>query len=616
MQLWQDLRYGARMLMRQPGFTFIAVLTLALGIGANTAIFSLVDAVLLKMLPVRNPEELVFFAHSGQNNRLASNYPLYEHLRDHNQSFAGMCGFWTMSFKVRQELGVEIVPGQYVTGSYFSTIGVNALFGRTISTTDDADPMVAVISYGFWERKFGKDPGVIGNSLVVNGNSLTVVGVTPPDFLGLQAGEPTEISIPLAAQPKVSAEFGDRRAIREGWWNLVILGRLNSGTQVEQARADLDFLMRQWLDENKITGQIISKDFARAELLPGGKGLDGLRLRFSKPLQALTGVVGVVLLIACANIAGMLLAKAAGRQKEMAVRLALGASRWRLIRQLLTEGGLLAALGGVAGVLFGWWGSNLLVAFISSGPVPVKLDISPDLRVLGFTAAVSLLAGVAVSLAPALRSTRIDLTPALKASLATVGFSRRWQSGRALIVFQVALSLVLVIFATLFAFSLRNIVSLGAGFQMENLLLVGFDPSGIGYERDRLKAFYVESLERVRRVPGVSTASLSTNMPLSGDDSTRFLSFSGSGALTPEDQVVHLNYVSTAFFETMRIPLLKGREFVASDDDSAAKVAVINETLARFYFGENDPIGKVVWISRDQSGSPIQIVGLARDSKD
>ena len=276
---------------------------------------------------------------------------------------------------------------------------------------------------------------------------------------------------------------------------------------------------------------------------------------------------------------------------------------------------MLAALGGVAGVLFGWWGSNLLVAFISSGPVPVKLDISPDLRVLGFTAAVSLLAGVAVSLAPALRSTRIDLTPTLKASVSTVGFGRRWQSGRAVIAFQVALSLVLVIFATLFAFSLRNIVSLGAGFQTENLLLVGFDPSGIGYERDRLKAFYVEALEHVRRLPGVRAASLSTNMPLSGDDSTRALSFPGSGALSLEDQVVHLNYVSTAFFETMRIPLLKGREFLASDDDSAAKVAVINETLARFYFGEDDPIGKVVWISRDQSGSPIQIVGLARDSK-
>jgi len=299
----------------------------------------------------------------------------------------------------------------------------------------------------------------------------------------------------------------------------------------------------------------------------------------------------------------------------MAVRLAMGASRLRLIRQLLTEGVLLAALGGVGGVLFGWWGSDLLVAFISSGPVPVMLNVSPDLRALGFTAAVSLLAGAAVSLAPALKSARIDLTPALKESVATVGFGRRWQSGRALIALQVALSLVLVIGATMFAFSLRNIIGLGAGFQTENLLLVDFDPGGAGYDRNRLNMFYSETLERARRLPGVRAASLSTNMPLSGDDSTRPLIVPGSGKLGQEDLKVHVNWVSTAFFETMLIPLLKGREFMTSDGDGAAKVAVINETLARFYFGDNDPVGKVVWIRGEPNDPPIQIVGVAQDSK-
>jgi len=618
-EMFQDLRFGLRMMLKQPGFTAMAALTLALGIGANTAIFSLVDAVLLKTLPVRNPEELVFFGHFGRtgdrDDRLASNYPLYEHLRDHNQSFAGMSGLWPMSFKVRQESGVEIVPGQYVTGSYFSTLGVSALLGRTISTADDAGAMVAVISHRFWEGKFAKDPAVIGKPMVVNGNSLTIIGVTPPDFLGLLPGEPTEISIPLAAQPKVSAEFGDRREMREGLWGLTILGRLKPGAQAEQAPADLDTLMRQWMTENKFPQQMVDNSFTRAELLPAGQGLDGLRFRFSKPLQALMGAVGLLLLIACANIAGMLLARSATRQKEMAVRLAMGASRQRLIRQLLTEGVLLAALGGVAGVLFGWWGSDLLVAFISSGPVPVKLDVSPDLRALGFTAAVSLLAGVAVSLAPALQSARIDLTPALKESVATVGFGRRWQSGRALTALQVALSLVLVIGATMFAFSLRNIIGLGAGFQTENLLLAGFDPFGTGYDRNRLNAFYSDALERVRSLPGVRAASLSTNMPLSGDDSTRPLSVPGYVPIRPEDRAIHVNWVSTAFFETMRIPLLKGREFMTSDGDGAAKVAVINETLARFYFGDTDPVGKAVWIGREPNGPPIQIVGVARDSK-
>jgi predicted permease len=618
-EMFQDLRFGLRMMLKQPGFTAMAALTLALGIGANTAIFSLVDAVLLKTLPVRNPEELVFFTHFGRtgdrDDRLGSNYPLYEHLRDHNQSFAGMSGFWTMSFKVRQESGVEIVPGQYVTGSYFSTLGVSALLGRTISTADDADALVAVISHRFWEGKFAKDPAVIGKLMVVNGKSLTIIGVTPPDFLGLLPGEPTEISIPLAAQPKVSAEFGDRREMRDGTWSLTILGRLKPGAQAEQARADLDRLMGQWTTENKFPQQMVDDSFTRAELLPAGKGLDGLRFRFSKSLQALMGAVGLLLLIACANIAGMLLAKSAARQKEMAVRLAMGASRRRLIRQLLTEGVLLAALGGVAGVLFGWWGSDLLVAFISSGPGQVKLDVSPDLRVLGFTAAVSLLAGVAVSLAPALKSARIDLTPALKESVATVGFGKRWQSGRALIALQVALSLVLVIGATMFAFSLRNIIGLGAGFQTENLLLVGFDPFGADYDRNRLNAFYSEALERVRSLPGVRAASLSTNMPLSIDDSTRPLSVPGYVPISPEDPKVHVNWVSAAFFETMRIPLLKGREFRTSDDDGAAKVAVINETLARFYFDGADPIGKFVWIGREPNGPPIQIVGVARDSK-
>ena len=614
--LWHDLRYAVRRLRENPGFTAVALLTLALGIGANTAIFSLVDAVLLKLLPVRNPEQLVIFAHAGKGApSRGSNYPLYEFLRDRNQSLAGLFAFWPIDLKVRTDTGTQSVAGQLVTNNYFSVLGVNASIGRTLAADEGADPAIAVISHRFWQRNFGADPGVVGKTLAVNGTPLTIVGVTPPDFLGLEAGSPVDVSVPLTLQPRLLPEFGNRLTESGGFWALHIMGRLKPGVPAEQARADIDALLPHWVNESKLPEGVIRDSLARTELQAGNKGLDALRLRFSKPLLVLTGIVGLVLLIACANIANLLLARSAGRRKEMAVRLAIGASRGRLVRQLLTEGVVLAALGGAAGLLFGWWGSNLLVAFISSGPIPVALTVHPDPRLLAFTAAVSLLTGMVVGLMPALRSSRIDLTPALKENSASAGLSGRRQSGRILVAAQVALSLCLVIAATSFAFSLRNITALNAGFRVENLLLVNFDHHGTGYDRARLVAFYRDALERVKSLPGVRAAGMSSLMPLSGDDSTRFLSVPGFAERTLDDHVVHLNYVSAAYFETMGTPLLKGREFTSQDDTGAPKVAVVNETLARFYFAETDPIGRVVRIGRQADAPPIEIVGLVRDSK-
>jgi putative ABC transport system permease protein len=613
--LWQDLRYSVRRLRDNPGFTAVALLTLALGIGANTAIFSLVDAVLLKLLPVRNPEQLVIFAHAGKGApSRGSNYPLYEFLRDRNQSLAGLFAFWPIDLKFRTESGAQSVAGQFVTDNYFSVLGVNASIGRTLTPGEGADPAIAVISHRFRQRNFGADPGVVGKTLVVNGTPLTIVGVTPPDFMGLEAGSPVDLSVPLTLQHRLLPEFGNRLTESGGFWALHIMGRLKPGVSSNQARADIDALLPQWVNESKLPEGVIRDSLARAELQTGNKGLDALRRRFSEPLLVLTGIVGLVLLIACANIANLLLARSASRRKEMAVRLAIGASRGRLVRQLLTEGMVLAGFGGAAGLLFGWWGSNLLVAFISSGPIPVTLKVDPDPRVLVFTAAVSLLTGIVIGLLPALRNSRIDLTPALKENVAATGFRARWQSGRILVAAQVALSLCLVIAATSFAFSLRNITALNAGFRVENLLLVTFDHLGTGYDRSRVVAFYSDALERVKSLPGVRAAGMSSLMPLSGDNSTRFLDVPGFAGRTLDDHVVHLNHVSAAYFETMGTPLLRGREFTSQDDAGGPKVAVVNETLARFYFAETDPIGRVVRIGR-QPAPPIEIVGLVKDSK-
>jgi len=619
--LFQDLRYGARILVKNPGFTFVAVLSLALGIGANTAIFTLMDAVLFKLLPVRDPEQLVIVAHAGQSElsselSRSSNYPMYEFFRDHNRTLAGLSAFWQIDLKVRPQSETETVAGQFVTPNFFSVLGVNAMVGRTFSAMDENESSVVVLSHRLWERKFGADPAVVGKPLAVNGRPLTIIGVTPPDFLGLEAGKPVDVSLLLKAQPAILPEFGNRLAMRGSWWNLCLMGRLKSDVAVEQSRAELDILLRQWMTDAKVPEDTIRGSFARVELAPGSKGLDLLRRRFSKPLFVLSGIVGAILLIACANVANLLFARATTRRKEMGVRLALGARRGRLIRQMLTESVLLAALGGAAGVWLGWWGSKLLVRLISSGPTPVDLDVQPDLRALAFTAAVSVFTGILMGMAPALRGSAVDLNPALKeggGSLSSHG--SRWNFSQSLVAAQLALSLCLLIGAGLFVSTLRHLTALDAGFRIESLLLVGFDATGSGYKIEQMMAFYQQALERVKGLSGIRATSLSSLEPLSGDSSTRFLNVQGFTPATLDESVVQQNVISPAFFETMGIPLLRGREFTAIDGADAPKVAVVNETLARFYFGRSDPIGKTVRMGHELNSPLIEIIGVVKDSK-
>jgi ABC-type antimicrobial peptide transport system permease subunit len=388
-RLFQDVRYGLRTLTRNPAFALAAILSLALGIGANTAIFSLLDAVLLRSLPVRNPEQLVIFAHrSDKAPSTGANYPLFETLRQHSKSFSDVIAFWPIEFRLRSGAEFEMTEGQYITTNYFSSLGVQPIAGRVFSDAD-FDENVIVISYGLWQRAFGGSPDAVGKTINVNGTPLTVIGVAPPHFFGLQLGWKLEFFVPFGLQKRLSPEFGDRLAVRDGLWNIAIVGRLREGVLPETARSEAEVLVRPWV--NEFMG--INSDWERIELLPGSRGLDGLRRRYSKPLWVLMIITTLVLLISCANVANLLLARAANRQREMAVRLSIGASRKRLLRQLLTESLLLSFLGGAASLVLAVWSARLLVVLMS-GRNPLILPVGIDPRILAFTSLASLLTGL------------------------------------------------------------------------------------------------------------------------------------------------------------------------------------------------------------------------------
>src|SRR5215813_10717873 len=445
-EMFQDLRYGLRMLLKSKGLTVVAVFSLALGIGANTAIFSLIDAVLLEMLPVERPEQLYFIQNVGPRRPEggAPPYPCFERFRGQNQSFSSLAAFAPRNPKVNIDGQVEEVSGQFVSGNYFSLLGVNAILGRTPSLADDAVPgrggpdgLVAVISYNYWMSRFGQRPEVIGKVIRVGNDPVTIIGVTPPEFYGLSPGREANISLPM------SMEGAEMLAERTSWWFQAV-GRLKPGASVEQARAELDTVFQSYMNETNFNAESRRENFARIDLAPASKGLNTLRRQFSRPLQALMVIVAMVLLIACATVANLLLARATARRKEFAVRLALGASRFRLVRQMLTESLLLVSLGGLLGLLFARWGSAFLVSFFATGRGRIFVNLPLDYRVLLFTAGVALITGLIFGLAPALQATRIDPNPALKDGAGTSARSRL-RLGKSLVVAQVALSLLLLV---------------------------------------------------------------------------------------------------------------------------------------------------------------------------
>jgi predicted permease len=531
--LWLDLRYALRTLRRNPGFAVVAVLTLALGIGANTAIFSLIDAVLLKMLPVNNPERLALLTHGDSpdaGTRFA--YSQYKRLRDQNQVFSGLLAYFPLRLTVSVDGQPEpAVAGQLVSGNYYSVLGVNAALGRTIIPDDDRAPgasPVCVISYNYWRRRFAGAPAIVGKTIHLSGSPFTIIGVTPPEFFGLEVGSSLDISVPLMMQPQVmpgiNSYLEDNIAM---YFRFTVMGRLRPGVTSRAAQAGLSALYQQILADQfavyaarygvskKEVGSLLEQKLA---LEPGGRGLSELRRQFSRPLLVLMIVVALVLLIACANVAGLLLARAVARRREIAIRLALGVSRLRLVRQLLTESVLLSSLGGLLGLLFAAWGTQALLPLLSQGEIPPYLNLSPDIRALSFTIAVSVLTGALFGLLPAFLATRVDLNSALKSDRSGLSPSPGARGvsmtfGQAYVISQVALSLLLLVGAGLFLRSLQNLQRVDAGFVRENALVMKLEP--IGSKTPQLAARYNDLLRRVEAIPGVQVASLVGYSPMS-----------------------------------------------------------------------------------------------------
>jgi predicted permease len=652
----QDLRYGARMLLKSPGFTIVAALSLALGIGANTAVFSLLDAVLLKTLPVKEPERLVLFRWlsgdktvwgamtmegsierdraTGLQTGTPFSYPAYEHLRASNRSLSETFAFVHTGMSIKVDGQTEGAGGQFISGNYFAGLGLPALLGRTLTGDDDkagAEP-AAVISYNYWQRRFGGDPAVVGKIVHINDTAFTIAGVTPREFYGTSnIGIVTNIWVPLAMMPKAGPRGGYPMSDTKNWW-LNIMGRLKSGVNVELAEAEINLAMRQHAAELQKTFTV-QRDVPQIDLDSGSRGLMQARRKFSEPLRILMIIVGLVLAVACLNIANLLLARAAARRKEIAVRLAAGASRLRLIRQLLTESLLLAALGGALGLAFAYWGKDALVALRPLGWWTTLPDLRLDPRVLGFTAAVTVLTGILFGLAPALRATKVDIFSALKEGAGQPGSSRSRLS-KGLVVAQMAIALVLLVDAGLLVRTLRNLTR-DVGFNQENLLLFNVTPGALGYKDERLANLYQQLLERIDATPGVRSATASGNSLLG---SFRSGSFCLPGYTPRPGEEMNLPRLSVAanFFEAMEMPILQGRGLTRQDIEASIgaiailqssggkpprelveprQVAVINQAMARRYFPGVNPIGRHFSFDSKCKFGRIEIVGVVRDAK-
>jgi macrolide transport system ATP-binding/permease protein len=621
--LWQDLRYGARTLQKAPGFTALAVLALALGISVNTTLLSVANALVLRSLPVERPDQLVRPFRENKKEGVLWGYTAYANyvdLREQNETLSGLLALQNTSAGIRGGEGsdygddarTDVVDGELVSGNYFDVLGVKPVLGRGFSPeedrTENTHPVV-VLGHAIWQRRFNSDAAIIGKKILINGYPFTVIGVAPATFKGLNYGIRHDFWAPLMMQSKINGQTGWWITNRI-WYSLQLIGRLKPGVTVAQADADLKLVA------NNLT-QLYPKENAEMKVrvvseLDGRYGGATWILKLGSLLA--TSVAGLVLLAACANVANLTLARTAARSKEIGIRLAIGAGRYRIVRQLLTEGLLLALLGGTLGWLFAYWGTDLVRATFPT--VTLDLDISPDLYVLKWMFVVTVSTVLIFGLAPALLASRPDLVSMLKSDIpGRSGSSRRWNLSGALVVAQVTITCIVLVCAGLFLRSWNNAVNVELGFSTENLVMMMVDTGSLGYTHETAKRFHSELLKRIEAQPGVRAAALTQRAPLGDNSDTRTVVKEGEPDPPPnQEDKIAANVISPRYFETIRTPLLSGRDFSERDNSDAPLVAIVNQEYARrFYGSEGNALGKHIRTLNPQS-SLIEIVGIVKNA--
>jgi predicted permease len=602
---FQDLRYASRQLRKNLWATVAAILTLMLGIGANTAMFSILDPLLLRKLPVQNPDELVWVNSVGSLGPLEiSELSAFHTYRDGNQVFSAVFAFASPSdYEVTHNGQVDHAKGETVSGNFFSGLGVRPFAGRLLDLADEKDGNpVVVLSFDYWDRAFRSNPAVVGMALSFNNVAYTVVGVSPPEFFGLEVGQSPDFYVPL----------GNTANVRPDW--VQILGRLKPDIPRTQAQAGLEPLFQKVAADSMLP-EIEKREFmARLSLISASRGFSQLRKQFSLPIWVLTGVVALVLLIACTSVANLLLTQGIARKKEFSVKQALGAGRWRVIRQLLTEGALLALFGGIGGLLLGFWGSSTLIAAISTDRYPVVLNTGVTTRVLFFTVGVLGLTVLLSSLAPAIFSTRLNVANDLGTHATNQTHFGLWWLGNLLVMVQVAFSVILLVGASLLLRSLVRLETVDVGFDRDHVLTVSIEQQIAGRTPEQMKNLYNQLLERARSLPGVRSTSYSGFTPVSGSKMGVNVAVEGL-ALKPGETANELFVgVSQAYFQTLGISLLEGRDFAEGDIQAPPRVAIINHTMAHRFFGESNPLGRHFKLV-EGNRPPLEIIGVVADSK-
>ena len=617
--IWQDLDYAIRTLRRSPTFATTVIVTFALAIGANTAIFSLFEAIMLRPLPVQAADDLYFVAHGSTRTAPSSNYPYFERVRGRTDLFAGVAAYLKSGpVKVSNAGTTETARAQFVSGNYHTVVGVPMALGRGFGSDLDRSATASletVISEGYWTRKFGRDPAVLGRTIDIDGRPISIVGVTAPGFDGLDPGARVDVTLPFSVRALDSPAFLTDHATWLG--DMPIVVRLKSGIESAQASAAIAALFQGYVSEpdNAWLRTLPRWDRVRASLMTANRGTAGLRDQYSVAVRLLLAMVGLVLLLGCANVANLLVARGTARAKEVAVRLSMGASRLRLVRQFLTESLLLALIGGALGFVLARMALHVIVAMIDVGANPIHLDLQPNASVLAFTIGVSLVTGLLFGLAPALGISRIDMSPALKSNGTTArrGTPRRWPSRQVLVAVQIAVCVLLASGAGLLARTLRNLETGSTGVDRHNLLLFSMDVRNTPFPAERVPALCADVIAQAVGRAGVISGSCSRNIPIDGRGNAAPLDVPGTESLDLNARRVFTNMVTPDYFRTFGVGLIGGRAFDERDTVNAPKVPIVNRALARLFFHGANPIGRSVHFYRD-AANPMTIVGIVEDS--